>query len=447
MRAPEVLADELRAIVAKTQAERRAPSIAAAVVRDGETAWADAVGLADADGGEQATPDHQYRIGSITKTFTAVAVMQLRAERRLDLEDRLDAHLDVPEHGALTLRRMLSHGSGLQREIPGEVWESLEFPQSTEDLLRRLTEAEHVLEPGERWHYSNLAFILLGEVVAKLSGMPYEDYVEQQILQPLGLTRTTFTPEPPTAIGYSVDPYSDVAYREPMLGERTGSIGAAGQLWSTVEDLGRWARFLAKPDEKVLPADALDLMTSVQTMADPVRWSLAWGVGLMLARKDEHVYCGHDGGMPGYVANVLVDREAGLGAAVAVNGMTVSPTEIALGLIAKTRERWPSEPTAWRPGAAPPGELASALGRWWTESAEFVFRWHGGTLEARWAEAPAWAPWARFESIGDDRYRTVFGRERGEQLRLVRDQAGTVTRMYWATYPLSRVHEVTGTRP
>jgi CubicO group peptidase (beta-lactamase class C family) len=447
LRAPEVLADELRAIVAKTQAERRAPSIAAAVVRDGETAWADAVGLADADGGEQATPDHQYRIGSITKTFTAVAVMQLRAERRLDLEDRLDAHLDVPEHGALTLRRMLSHGSGLQREIPGEVWESLEFPQSTEDLLRRLTEAEHVLEPGERWHYSNLAFILLGEVVAKLSGMPYEDYVEQQILQPLGLTRTTFTPEPPTAIGYSVDPYSDVAYREPMLGERTGSIGAAGQLWSTVEDLGRWARFLAKPDEKVLPADALDLMTSVQTMADPVRWSLAWGVGLMLARKDEHVYCGHDGGMPGYVANVLVDREAGLGAAVAVNGMTVSPTEIALGLIAKTRERWPSEPTAWRPGAAPPGELASALGRWWTESAEFVFRWHGGTLEARWAEAPAWAPWARFESIGDDRYRTVFGRERGEQLRLVRDQAGTVTRMYWATYPLSRVHEVTGTRP
>jgi CubicO group peptidase (beta-lactamase class C family) len=447
LRAPEAFADELRAIVAKTQAERRAPSIAAAVVRDGETAWADAVGLADAEGGEQATPDHQYRIGSITKTFTAVAVMQLRSEGRLDLEDRLDAHLDVPEHGALTLRRMLSHGSGLQREIPGEVWESLEFPQSTDELLRTLTEAERVLAPGERWHYSNLAFILLGEVVAKLSGMPYEDYVEQRILQPLGLTRTTFTPESPTALGYSVGPYSDVVYREPMLVERTGSIGAAGQLWSTVEDLARWARFFAKPDEKVLPADALDVMTSVQTMADPVRWSLAWGVGLMLARRDENIYCGHDGGMPGYVATVLVDRDAGLGAAVLVNGTTVSPAEIALTLLAKTREQWPPEPTAWRPGAAPPAELASALGRWWTESAEFVFRWHDGNLEARWAEAAAWAPWARFEPIGDDRYRTVFGRERGELLRLVRDEAGTVTRMYWATYPLSRTHEITGTRP
>jgi CubicO group peptidase (beta-lactamase class C family) len=447
LRAPEGLADELRAIVARTQAERRAPSIAAAVVRDGETAWADAVGLADAESGEQATVDHQYRLGSITKTFTAVAVMQLRAEGRLDLEDRLDAHVEVPEHGALTLRRMLSHGSGLQRETPGNVWESLEFPQSTDELLRRLTDAEHVLEPGERWHYSNLAFILLGEVVAKLSGMLYEDYVEQRILQPLGLTRTTFAAEPPTAIGYSVDPYSDVAYREPMLGERTGSIGAAGQLWSTVEDLARWGRFLAKPDEKVLPAEALDVMTSVQTMADPVRWSLAWGVGLMLARKDEHVYCGHDGGMPGYVANVLVDRETGVGAAVLANGMTLSPADVTLALIAKTRERWPSEPTAWRPGAAPPAELASALGRWWTESAEFVFRWRDGSLEARSAEAAAWAPWARFEPLGDDLYRTAFGRERGELLRLVRDETGAVTRMYWATYPLSRTHEVTGTRP
>src|SRR5215831_9409089 len=196
LRAPEGLAGELRAIVAKTQAERRAPSIAAAVVRDGETAWADAVGLADSEAGAQATPDHQYRIGSITKTFTAVAVMQLRAQGRLDLEDRLDAHLDVPEHGGLTLRRMLSHGSGLQRETPGDVWESLEFPQSADELLRTLTEAERVLAPGERWHYSNLAFILLGEVVAKLSGMRYEDYVEQRILKPLGLMRTTFTPQP-----------------------------------------------------------------------------------------------------------------------------------------------------------------------------------------------------------------------------------------------------------
>src|SRR6476469_5168847 len=80
LRAPEALAAALRRTIASTQAEKRAASIAAAVVRDGEIAWADAVGLANAEAGEEATPDHQYRVGSITKTFTAVAVMQLREQ-------------------------------------------------------------------------------------------------------------------------------------------------------------------------------------------------------------------------------------------------------------------------------------------------------------------------------------------------------------------------------
>jgi CubicO group peptidase (beta-lactamase class C family) len=442
--APEGLSRELRAIIAEAQSERRAASIAASVVRGGVVVWADAVGLADAEQAVDATPDHQYRIGSITKTFTAVCVMQLRDEGKLKLEDRLDAHLDVRAFGDLTLRQMLSHGSGLQREIPGDVWETLEFPKSTAELLATLEEAEQVLAPGERWHYSNLAYILLGEVVAALSGMPYEDYVEQRVLQPLGLTRTGFSPDEPVALAYSVEPYSDVLRREPMLVERTGGIAAAGQLWSTVGDLCRWASFLADPDPGVLAPEAIDLMTAVQTMADPYRWSLAWGVGLALMRKDERIYCGHDGGMPGYLANVLIDRSDKLGAAVLVNGESVGPAELALELVEKTRERYPPEADGWRPGEPPPPELATALGRWWSEGAEFIFRWHEGRLETRWAEAPAWMPWTRFERLDGDRFRTVFGRERGELLRLVRDANGNVTRMYWATYPLSRTPEVTG---
>ena len=447
MPAPEAPSSELRAILAKAQSERRLPSVAGAVVRDGEVVWADAIGLADAEQDEDATPDHQYRIGSITKTFTAVAVMQLRNEGKLGLEDRLDAHLDVPARGELTIRRMLSHGSGLQREVPGDVWESLEFPKSTEELLATLEQAELVLAPGEQWHYSNLAYILLGELIAKLSGTAYEDYVEQRILEPLALRRTSFSPEPPTAVAYFVEPYSDVVRREPMLVERASGIAAAGQLWSTVGDLCRWAAFLAAPDPEVLPPESLDTMTSVQTMADPYRWSLAWGVGLALVRKDDRIYCGHDGGMPGYLANVLVNRDDRLGAAVLVNGENVNPAELSLALIDKTRERFAPDAEAWRPGTAPPAELSSALGRWWSEGAEYVFRWHDGRLECRWSEAPTWQPWTRFEPLDRDRFRTVFGRERGELLGLVRDAEGQVTRMYWATYPLAREPEVTGTRP
>jgi CubicO group peptidase (beta-lactamase class C family) len=442
--ASDELAGELRAILAQAQADNRLPSAAGAVLREGELLWADAVGLADVEADEAATPEHQYRIGSITKTFTAVAIMQLRDEGKLDLEDRLDAHLDVPARGDLTLRRMLSHGSGLQREIPGNVWETLQFPKSTDELLATLTESELVLAPGERWHYSNLAFVLLGEVVAKHRGMPYEDYVETRILRPLGLTRTSFSPEAPTAVAYSVEPYSDVVEREPMLVERTGGLAAAGQLWSTVGDLCKWAAFLASPDPEVLTPESLDLMTSVQTMADPYRWSLAWGVGLMLVRSGESIYCGHDGGMPGYLANVLVDRDSGLGGAVLVNGSSVSPSLLTLALVDKVRERRPPETKPWRPAAPPPDDLASALGRWWSEGSEFVFRWHDGRLEARLAAAADWVPWARFERIDGDRFRTVFGRERGEPLELKRDGDGTVTRMYWATYPFAREHEVTG---
>jgi CubicO group peptidase (beta-lactamase class C family) len=435
----DALAAELRRVIADVQAEKRLPSVAAAVVRDGEIVWADAVGLADTESGEEATPDHQYRIGSITKTFTAVAVMQLRAEGKLDLDDRLDSHLDVPAHvGHLTPRRMLAHASGLQREIPGDVWESLEFPKTTGELLATLGEAEQVLGPGERWHYSNLAYILLGEVVAKLSGMPYEDYAEQRILQPLGLSRTGFAPQAPTAVAYRVDPYSDVVAREPMMVDRVGGIAAAGQLWSTVEDLCRWARFLADPDEAVLADDAVETMTTVQAMADPYRWTLGWGTGLMLARDGEHVYCGHDGGMPGYVANVLASREDKIGAAVLMNAGNFGPTELSLRLLAKLREQLPPERPAWRPAEGAPPELAGVVGRWWTEGVEFVLRWHDGRLEARAAEAADWIPWARFEPIGDDRFRTVFGRERGELLRVVRAEDGTPTKLYWATYPMTR---------
>src|SRR5206468_12966599 len=112
-------------------------------------------------------------------------------------------------------RRMLAHASGLQREPPGEVWESLAFP-TEEELLARLPDAEQVL-PGTAWHYSNLAYALLGQVVARISGKPFRVYVEERLLRPLGLSRTTWGFEPPAARPYFVEPYSDAVRREPEL--------------------------------------------------------------------------------------------------------------------------------------------------------------------------------------------------------------------------------------
>ena len=122
MRLPETLEQLVRV----EQREKRLPSLAAAVVRDGELMWETAVGAADAEHGLDATPDTQYRIGSITKTFTAAAIMQLRDAGKLDLEDTLDRHVEGAAHRP-TLRRLLSHTSGLQRETQDEAWLSLRF--------------------------------------------------------------------------------------------------------------------------------------------------------------------------------------------------------------------------------------------------------------------------------------------------------------------------------
>src|SRR3954452_22513873 len=186
----------------------RLPSVAAAVVQKGEQLWASAVGSADYDEGREATPDTQYRIGSITKTFTATAIMQLRDAGALDLDDRLEQHLDGIENGTPTIRRMLAHISGMQRE-GGEMFVTGATP--TEDDLQ----VALALGPAQAHHYSNLAFGLLGRVVAAKSGIPYTRYVDERIIGPLGLKRTTWYSQGTKAQGYLVDDYARTVAKEP----------------------------------------------------------------------------------------------------------------------------------------------------------------------------------------------------------------------------------------
>src|SRR4029077_3995878 len=177
-------------LVRVAQREKRMPSLSAAILRDGEVVWETALGLADVEGDVEATPDTQYRIGSITKTFTAAAIMQLRDAGKLDLEDTLDRHVEGAAHTP-SIRRLLSHVSGLQRETQNDSWLTLRFAPPDE-LLETLAQAELVLPSGARFHYSNLAFALLGIVGGRVCGMPYEEYARERLFEPVGLTRVSF---------------------------------------------------------------------------------------------------------------------------------------------------------------------------------------------------------------------------------------------------------------
>jgi CubicO group peptidase (beta-lactamase class C family) len=427
------VSDDLARLVRAAQSEHRLPSVVAVVVVRGETLLEVAVGAADADG-RDTTVDTQYRIGSITKTFTASAVMTLVDEGSVALDDPLASH--VPEAGdrPLTIRRLLSHSSGLQREPPGNVWETYAFPTIAE-LLDRLDEAEQVLDPGLAWHYSNLAFVLLGEVVARRSGIPYEQFVEERLLAPLGLARTAWSPAEPAARGYFVDPYSGVLRAELDL-PRTEGVSAAGDLWSTAGDIARWGAWLRDREA----------MHVLQAMADQDRWLLGYGLGLMLNRSGERIFYGHDGAMPGFLASLVCSREEDVQACVLTNASTpaVAVTGLALRLAERAVELQPREPALWRGEEQPPAEVGELLGVWWSEGQQVVFAWREGRLEARLVDAPARIKPSVFESEGPGRFRVVSGRERGERLEVVRDDSGGVVKLYWATYPFTRKAELFG---
>src|SRR5690349_5050851 len=173
----------LLARTARTQRDGRAPSVLAGVVRDGGLAWS-------AARGEVAEPhtDVQYRLGSISKTITAVAVLRLRDEGQLRLDDPLEEHVPGTPLGERTVGQLLSHMAGAAAESPGDWWERT--PGGT--LADLSLGAEHaVLGAARRFHYSNLGFGLLGELVARLRGRAWDDVVRAEILEPLGMARTT----------------------------------------------------------------------------------------------------------------------------------------------------------------------------------------------------------------------------------------------------------------
>ena len=295
---------------------------------------------------------------------------------------------------------------------------------------------ELVLPAAKAHHYSNLAFGLLGEVVARTADVPYTEYVDAHLLGPLGLTRTTWSETVPRAQGYLVDEYAGTALLEPH--SDMGGVASMGQLWSTVGDLAGWATFLARGNDRVLASSSIEEMWMPQVMVRPDDWSVGWGIGLELYQHASRIFGGHTGAMPGFLAATLISRDEGVGAVVLSNsGTRVGPAAAALDLAATTLDLWPKEPEVWHPESEPPAEVRAILGRWWSEGNEFVFRWVDGKLTAAIPGAPARVRPSVFELQPDGGYRVVSGRELGERLRIEGEM------LVWGGYPFTRAQEPT----
>jgi CubicO group peptidase (beta-lactamase class C family) len=436
----------LRRIALDQQRSGRVPGMYAAVHRGGAVLWGDGIGVADVGAERPPGPDDQFLVASNTKTFTAVMVLQLRDEGRLDLDDPISDHVADVTHGT-TVRQGLAHVSGLQREPVGDVWETLEQPTSDE-LLVGFTDAEQIGRPYDRWHYSNVVYAVLGELVARLDGRSWEESLRARLLEPLELRRTSVGFDGgPHASGYYVAPFDDVPRPEPVLDLK--AMAPCGGLASTADDLVRWSAFVADPDPDVLSPDTLEEMCQPQALRDVDGWTAGMGLGFFLARSGTgRTWVGHTGGLPGHITGLFTHRESGTGALVLMNAsVPPAPDQLAVRLGDHVVEHDPAEPEPWTAGTELPAELAGLRGVWFLEGSPFVFSVAGGQLQARHQDLPATSPPSVFERVGEDRYRTVQGRERGELLRVTRDDRGTPVKLRWAGYRATREPLAFGEQP
>lgn len=413
------------------QASGRVPSLVTAVVRDSELVWSSARGTFAPD----ADPlDVQYRIGSITKTFVAVAVMRLRDAGRLRLTDPIGDHVPGTPFASVTIAQLLTHTAGLSAELPGSWWERSPGPDR-EGLHEAMREGTVLDRAGRQVHYSNLGFAVLGQVVERLTGRGWAEVVTDDILTPLEMGRTSALPAAPFATGYAVHPYADILLPEAI--QDTRAMGPAGQLWSTAPDLGRWAAFIAGDTGEVVASDTLDEMCEPSVVMDATDGSRTRGLGLEMIRDRGRVLVGHGGSMPGFQAGVRVDRATGTGVVLLMNCTTptaVTDVEDPFDILDECEPRLPP---AWLPQESVSAELLALTGSWFWGTSEGVLHVQpDGWL--RLAHVSGMLSDCRFRPTGEDTWVGLHHYFRGETLRVVRDAHGAATHLDIGTFVLTR---------
>jgi CubicO group peptidase (beta-lactamase class C family) len=421
-----VTSRRLLAALARIQSEGRVPSIVAGLVRDGALVWSAGYGEVPGD-----PLDVQYKIGSITKTMTAVLVQQLVDEGAISLDEPASAVLGEVGYGDRTLRHLLAHDAGLQAEPTGPWWERSEG--GTFDELAAANDGSgEAFGVGVTFHYSNLAYGLLGEVVDRVRGGSWWDCVRSRILAPLGMERTSYHPEEPYARGFSVHPYANTLTPEPL--PDTGAMAPAGQLWSTVADLATYSQFLLDGHPDVLSVAQLETMFVPQTGALAGGLNQAHGLGFQLYAGGSGTLVGHTGSMPGFVATCFVDRVRRTGVVAFSNATTgMGAVVTANSLLAELEASEPTVPPAWRPTTRIPDEIADLLGVWHWGNTMHVFELEGEDLVVRLRGTVQY----RYR-VCDGRIVGVEGYQNGEELRVVRNPDGSVNHLDLATFVFTR---------
>ena len=286
-------------------ADHRTPGLAVAIVKRGKIVVAKGYGYADLENDVPATAETVFRIGSITKQFTAAGIMRLEEQGKLSLDDTLQKFLpNYPTQGnRVTIRHLLNHTSGIKNYTTlGPKWQRVMRLDMVPDSLAALFAAEPFdFKPGDRWLYDNSGYFLLGMVIEKISGKAYGQYLQDELFTPLGLKNTLYCDQARLikhrAQGYANKPNGQFGNAEPLS---MTLPYAAGSLCSTVGDLAMWTAALA--GGKVVS------LASYKQMTTPVALNngqpLTYGFGLRLSTLRGHGQIGHNGGINGFISEL-----------------------------------------------------------------------------------------------------------------------------------------------
>ena len=309
----------LREFVERQMAEKQLSALSIALVDDQEIVWAEGFGFAEPKTKRPATAETIYRIGSVSKLFTDIAVMQLVEQGKLDLDAPVANYL--PEFGlknslatSITLRQLMSHRSGLLREPPvGNYFDPTE--PSLSATVRSINDAQLVYAPGTHTKYSNAALAVVGYLLETKSQQPFASYLKHAVLEPLGLQHSSFEPE--AAIVRNLAKGEMWTYDGRAFEAPTFQIGMApaGSMYSTAKDLGRFVRVLLARGKtesgQILSEKSLDEMWSPQF---PNPGGRNFGLGFVLGELNKHRLIGHGGAIYGFATTLdfLPDDKLGV---------------------------------------------------------------------------------------------------------------------------------------
>lgn len=327
---------EIERIFTKWVEGRHMPGAVMGVIVDGELTWVKAAGVRK-PGGEAVTPDTLFRVASMSKSFTAMAILKLRDEGKLAVDDPAAKYLPelktlrypTADSPVITIRHLLTHSEGFPEDNP---WGDRQQPQSREALSSWMKSGiPFSTTPGTAFEYSNYGFALLGEIIGRVSGKPFDVYIRENILLPLGMTRSTYHVPPAAenaAIGYR---WQDEQWLvEPIM--EHGTFGAMGGLWTSARELSRYVAFLMAAFPPRDEADRSPIRrSSAREMQQLARFSGArasratveaplemtaggYGYGLSVLQdcRFEQVVT-HGGGYPGYGSLMSWLPEHGVG--------------------------------------------------------------------------------------------------------------------------------------